>query len=158
MRLFRNRTVWPIFLFVALLLGAFATKCRAEPELWVEAGASVVRYEAPVLGFSLNFSGAGPTDTDYNIGLHLIGESGELKNQSALSFMIVDGFGRFDIGLGLCLLHHEDARNGSRANFALTIAYRFGDGKHAVRERHCSNAGQTDVNKGLDLLLVGRRL
>lgn len=156
-KLFLNKTVWPIVLFVALLTLAFATRCRAESELWVEAGASVVRNEAPVLGFAINWPDAGPADTSFNIGLHLIGASEGMRNQSALSFMVVDGFGRFDIGFGVCLLHHEDERNGSRANFALSIAYRFG-GKTSVRARHCSNAGQTEVNKGMDLLMVGRRL
>lgn len=53
---------------------------------------------------------------------------------------------------------HVDRRNGSRANFMLTVAYRFGSGRSAVRERHCSNAGQTSDNKGLDMALYGRRL
>jgi len=158
MKLFRNRTVWPIFLFVGVLIFAFASRCRAESELWLEAGASVVRNEAPILGFAINWPDAGPTDTDFNLGLHLIGASEGMANQSALSLMIVDGFGRFDIGLGVCLLHHTDSRNGSRANFALSVAYRFGGKKNSVRARHCSNAGQTDVNRGLDMALVGRRL
>lgn len=155
-RLFRNKTVWPILLFVVLLIAALATakRAHAESELWLEAGSTIVRNEAPVLGFAINWPDAGPTDTDYNLGLHLIGESGELANQSALSLMIVDGFGRFDIGFGVCLLHHRDARNGSRANFSLSIGYRFG-GKTAARARHCSNAGQTDVNRGLDMALAG---
>jgi hypothetical protein len=157
-KLFLNGTVWPIVVFVVILLLAFASRCRAEgSELWLEAGSSIARNEAPVLGFAINWPDAGPTDTDFNVGLHLIGASEGMRNQSALSFMLVDGFGRFDIGFGVCLLHHEDSRNGSRANFALSIAYRFG-GKTSVRERHCSNAGQTDVNKGLDLFVVGRQL
>lgn len=157
MSLFRNRVIWPIVLFVGLLILAFASRCRAESELWVEAGSTIVRNEAPVLGFAINWPDAGPTDTDYMLSIHLIGESEGMKNQSALGLMVVDGFGKFDIGFGVCLLHHTDRRNGSRANFMLSIAYRFG-GKTSIRERHCSNAGQTDVNKGLDMMLVGRQL
>jgi hypothetical protein len=156
-RLFRNKVIWPILLFVALLILAFATRCRAESELWLEAGSSLVRNEAPVLGFAIDWPDAGPADTGYSLSLHLIGESDYTPNQSALGAMIVDGFGRFDIGFGVCLLHHIDGRNGSRANFLLSIGYRFGD-KTAVRARHCSNAGQTDVNKGLDMVFIGRRL
>jgi len=155
--LFRNRTVWPIVLFVALLILAFASRCRAESELWLEAGSTIVRNEAPVLGFSINWPDAGPTDTDFNLSLHLIGESEGMANQAALGLMVVDGFGRFDIGFGICLLHHEDQRNGSTANFMLSVAYRFG-GKSTVRARHCSNAGMTETNKGLDMMLVGYRL
>lgn len=158
MSLFRNRVIWPILIFVALLILAFATRCRAESELWLEAGSTIVRNEAPVLGFAIDWPNAGPTDTGYSLSLHLIGESGDdIPNQSALGIMIVDGFGRFDIGFGACLLHHIDGRNGSKANFMLSIGYRFGD-KTAARVRHCSNAGQTDVNKGLDMALLRRRL
>lgn len=158
-RLFGNRVTWPIWIFVIVLLAAFASRCRAaESELWLEVGATVVRHEAPVLGFALNWPDAGPTDTDYMLSLHLIGERDGMRPQSALGLMLIDGFGRFDIGLGLCLLHHVDRRNGSRANFMLSIAYRFGDGRTTVRERHCSNAGQTEGNKGLDMALYGRRL
>lgn len=156
-RLFRNRTVWPIILFVALLILAFATRCRAEPELWLEAGSTVIRNEAPVLGFAIDWPTAGPTDTGYSLSLHLIGESDDTPNQSALGAMIVDGFGRYDIGFGVCLLHHTDRRNDSIANFMLSVGYRFG-GKTAVRERHCSNAGQTEINKGLDMAVLRRRL
>ena len=157
MSLFRNRTVWPILVFVALLILAFATRCRAESELWLEAGSSIVRNEAPVLGFAIDWPTAGPADTGYSLSLHLIGESDGIPNQSALGAMVVDGFGQFEIGFGICLLHHADIRNGSRANFTLSVGYRFG-GKTSVRARHCSNAGQTDVNKGLDMAVIRRRL
>lgn len=155
-RLFRNRTVWPILIFVGLLILAFATRCRAESELWLEAGSTIVRNEAPVLGFAIEWPNAGPTDTDFSLSLHLIGESDNTPNQSALGAMVVDGFGRFDIGFGVCLLHHTDRRNGSLANFMLSVGYRFGD-KTGARVRHCSNAGQTDVNRGLDMALLRRR-
>lgn len=160
--LFQNRVIWPILVFVVLLLLAFATRCRADDtsELWLEAGSSIVRNEAPVLGFAIKWPEAGPTDTDFMLGLHLIGASEGVGNQSALTLMMVDGFGKVDIGFGLCLLHHTDLRNGSEANFALTIGYRFGGkgGRASLRELHCSNAGQTDVNKGLDLAIAGWRL
>jgi hypothetical protein len=156
-RLFRNpkKARIGICVFVVLLLLAFASQCRAS-ELWFEAGTTISRGEAPVIGFALEFPKAGPKDLDYMVGLHLIGEADGEANNAALSLQLVDGFGKFDIGFGICLLHHADAFNGSRANFALSVAYRFG--RHAVRERHCSNAGMTEVNKGRDLLLFGRRL
>ena len=157
-RLFRNRVVMPIVAFVALLVVAFATECRAadNSELWLEVGTTIVRNESPVVGFAVAWPDAGPKDTDFGLSLHLVGESEGVSNQSALGLTITDGFGDFDIGFGLCLLHHEDVRNGSRANFMLTIAYNFGK-RLQVRERHCSNAGQTDTNKGLDLAVAGWR-
>lgn len=142
-----------IVIFLAL---GFCTDARSS-ELWVEAGATVTRAQAPVLGFVIEWPGAGPTDTDYQVGLHLIGSADGMRNQSALSFLLVDGIGRFDVGLGVCLLHHIDEISGSRGNFGLHLAYRFRGNRYAARARHCSNSGQTSPNKGRDLAVIGRR-
>lgn len=156
MSLFHNprKAVIGICIFLALLIAAFATKCRAS-ELWLEAGGAFTRYHAPAIGFAIDFPKAGPSDTDYLVGLHLIGSADGIGNQSALTLGIVDGFGKLDVMFGLCVLHHKDARNGSIANFFLGVGYRFG--RYKTRAAHCSNAGQTETNLGLDLALAGRR-
>ena len=159
-QLFLNnpKTVIAIVVFVVVLFSAFATRCHAEDrpsELWLDVGSSVIRNASPVIGFTLDYPN-GPVDTSYEIGLHVIGASDGVKNQGALTFMLIDGFGNFDIGMGVCLLHHTDRRNGSTANFALTVGYRFGGtGRQRVRHGHCSNAGMTDTNLGLDMLTYG---
>lgn len=145
-----------IFGFVLLLVFAFASKCHAgESELYLEAGSTIVRAKAPVLGMALRFPEAGPADIDYLVSLHLLGAADGMRNNGALSFMLVDGFGRFDIGFGVCLLHHTDAIQGSVVNFALSVGYRFGGRGGAVRERHCSTGGMSEVNKGRDFVTYG---
>lgn len=152
-RLFLNKTVWTIVVFVGLLLGAFATRCRAS-ELHVEPGTAFIRGETPALVLRLDWPHAGPGDAGYECALGLIGATREATNQGALSCLLVDGYGRLDVGIGVALLHHPDAYNGSRANYALMLRYRITE-RLSLTWRHYSNAGMTDVNKGRDLLLIG---
>lgn len=165
-RLFLNKTVWMIVVFVGLLLGAFATSCRAEDlddrktfersrsELHIEPGMAFIRGETPALMLRLEWPNAGPGDTGYECTLGIIGSADKSPNQGVWSCLLVDGYGRLDIGLGVAMLHHTDTFNGSRANYALMLRYRFTD-RVSLTWRHYSNAGMTDVNKGRDLLLVG---
>lgn len=55
MSLFRNRVIWPIVLFVGLLILAFASRCRAESELWIDC------------------SNAGQTDVNKGLDMMLVG-------------------------------------------------------------------------------------
>lgn len=152
-RLFLNKGAvpWILAAFLCLLSLSFATKCRAEGEVHLEAGAALVHGEAPALGIAVQHPG--PLDTDWLCSLNLVGATSAARNQGALSCMLVDGLGRLDLGVGVALLHHADAYNGSSANFALMLQYRF-DEHWVARWRHWSNAGQTEVNKGRDLLMV----
>lgn len=144
-----------IAIFVACAVAAWSTTCRGA-ELWGEVGMSIVDAEAPVVGFAIEWPKAGPIDLDYMVGLHLLGAAEGMRNQSALTLGIVDGFGRFDIGLGLCFLHHTDELSGSRENFWLYVSWNFSD-RSAKRVRHCSNAGQSPDNTGRNFATYAHR-
>jgi len=159
MALFRNPrpVVYGISVFVLAAIAAFGSRCRAEPIFQVEAGAAIIRGQAEVLGLTVLWPEAGPKDADFSLGLELIGSSRygarEQPNQVGLQVQMVDGFGRFDIGLGIVFLQNTDAYNGSRANFSLLAGYRFTD-RLSLIVRHWSNAGTTDHNLGRDRLLL----
>lgn len=142
--------------FVALLIAAFATQCRAEG-VRVEVGSAVVRGEAPVLGFYRSWRNRGVGDYAYECGLGIVGEStfkgAPQRNQGFAECLMVDGFGRFDIGLGLAAQTSSDAYN-TRTNFALLLRWRITD-RISVALRHKSNAGSGSPNLGRDLLMVG---
>lgn len=145
--------------FVALLIAAFATQCRAEG-VRLEIGSALVRGETPVLGFYRSWRNRGVGDYAYECGLGIVGEStykgAPQRNQGFAECLIFDGFGRFDIGLGLAAQSSSDVYN-TRTNFALMLRWRLTE-RLALTLRHRSNAGTGDPNLGRDLLLVGWRL
>lgn len=143
------------------MMCAWATKCHAaDSTLRVESGATYVRGEAPVLAVTITLPKAGPIDTDYQFGIVLIGSSRyngvDQGNQAALQFQLVDGFGKFEMGLGVAYLQVTDDYNGSHGNFSLQLAYRFTD-RQAVIIRHFSNLGTVSPNTGRDLYLYSWR-
>ena len=147
---------------LALFLAGAATTCRgAEPVLQFGIGSAVIRGEAPALDLALVYPEAGPGDADYVLGVTLIGDS-ELygqpqRNQVAWRAGVVEGFGRFDVGLGVARLQNEDAFNSCRLQFALSLGYRFVHWPVVVGLQHFSNSGTCSPNKGRDLLMVGWR-
>lgn len=151
-----NKTKALILVFVLIMIGAWATKCHGETTLNLDSGSTYLRGGAPVLGVTLGFPKAGPIDTDYECGVIIIGNSNlEGKhegNQVATRCMMVDGFKKFDIGLGVAYLWVVDDYNGSHVNFNLMMGYNITP-RMKVMVMHFSNLGTTQPNIGRDLLL-----
>lgn len=145
--------------FVAVLILAFATQCRGEG-LSLEAGGTIVRGHTPAIGFVKSWRNRGVGDYSYECGFGIVGSSTyngrPQRNQGVAECLLVDGFGRFDIGAGLAAQSSSDAYN-TRANFSLLLRWRITD-RFSVAYRHRSNADTGDVNLGRDVLLVGWRL
>lgn len=148
-----------LLIVVLLLLGSFATTCRSESIIQVEGGSTLSRGYTPALGLTIVWPESGPGDADFQCGLMLVGTS-EFKtnnpNQAAVQCLIVDGYKRFDLGLGIVALQNTDDYNSSHTNFSLLAGYRFTD-RLGVIYRHWSNAGTTKPNIGRDMLLLTYR-
>lgn len=145
---------------VLLILFGFATKCHsAEPYIQFSAGSTIYRGPATVLDMAvINPAFAG--DTALEVGITLIGESalyGDQPGQIAWRAQLVDGFGRFDVGLGAAYLRNTDVYNCGGMNFALSLAYQFRFLPITARLGHLSNAGTCRPNKGRDFLTLGWR-
>jgi hypothetical protein len=145
--------------FVLMLIAAFATQCRAEG-LQLEVGSTIVRGEAPALGFVKSWRNRGVGDYAYECGFGIVGSStfrgAPQRNQGVAECLLVDGFGRFDIGAGLAAQSSSDDYN-TRVNFSLLLRWRVTE-RLSLTYRHRSNAGSGDPNVGRDVLLVGWRL
>lgn len=158
--LFRNpdKVKAIIAVFAIVLMISTATRCHGSEVEW-GAGMTVARQQSAVIKFDIVWPKAGPIDADYRCGLVLIGASidtGEDRNNAAVQCQVVDGFGKFDIGLGLVALQHTDALNGSTVNFSLSLGYRFGD-HFAITYGHWSNAGTVKPNTGRDMVFFSWR-
>lgn len=145
--------IYAITLFLLLLLIAFATTCRSA-ELSFEAGRTVIHGEAPSIALSTSFGhqrdvGVDHQDFNYECGLFLNGSNGPNPNNIGAQCLVVDGFGRFDLGLGAAYLQNTDQWNGSHLNFALLARWRFSD-HWSVSWDHVSNAGTRMPNIGRD--------
>lgn len=144
-----------LFVFVLVLLGAFGTKCRAaETSLVLESGAQLIR--GPAAAVAINVVSRGPRDTSIETGLFLVGRTPDHLGVMGGQALIVDGFGRLDLGIGLAYMNRLHEQLGSQLNFALMLRYRFNE-RWYVAARHWSNAGTTEHNKGLDIVIVGYR-
>lgn len=157
-RLFQNPSYVQVYLgiFILILLGSFATKCRAESVMQFEMGTTVSRGMTPALGLSVVWLDAAPGDADFQCGIELVGTSENRvsnPNQAAFQCLVVDGYHRFDIGIGVVVLQNIDEYNGSHANFSLLFGYRFTE-DIGLYYRHWSNAGTIKPNTGRDMLLV----
>jgi len=145
--------------FVLALIAAFATQCRAGG-LQLEAGSTIVRGETPSIGFVKSWRNRGVGDYSYECGFGLVGSSTfkgrEQRNQGVAECLLVDGFGRFDIGAGLAAQSSADDYN-TRVNFSLLLRWRITD-RLSLAYRHRSNSGTASPNYGRDVLLVGWRL
>lgn len=148
-----RKTQLGVLAVLILLLTAFCTTARAEPYASFGVGSTIVRGEAPMVDLTITYPEAGPKDADYAIGVSFIGGSefnGTQPNQFAWRAEVLDGFGRFDVGLGVAYLQNIDTYNGSKTNFTLSLGYRAE--KWKVTLRHYSNGGTVKPNKGRDML------
>lgn len=159
-RLFRNRksSRYAIVVFVLALAVLFAVKARAEQTLELEAGAAILRGETPTLGFNIACKECGPVRTDYEFGFELMGSSEYYRdnpNVIQLHAQIVDGWKRFEMGLGFYYLN-QPVEYVCEFGFHLMARYRFND-RFAVQLRHSSSAGSCVPNAGRNLLTVAVR-
>lgn len=148
-----------ILVFVLILLGTFATQCRAESVVQFEGGSTVARGYTPVVGITVVWPEAGPKDADFQCGIMLVGTSNyksDNPNQAAVQCLLVDGYKKLDLGIGVVALQNTDDYNGSHGNFSLMAGYRFTD-KFGLIYRHWSNAGSVKPNLGRDMVLLTYR-
>lgn len=159
----RNRTA-QIGVTAALLLLflGLATKCRgaeAPPPAYTQLGigSAFIRGASPVLSLNVVYPQR-VGDASYELGVTLLGESTFRdvlqRNNFAVHATLVDGFGRFDVGLGLAYLQNTDEYNGSHLNFHLLVEYRVKTIPVTLRMQHFSNAGTVAPNRGRDMLLA----
>lgn len=145
--------------FVIVLTLAYATQCRGEG-LQLEVGSTIVRGETPSIGFVKAWRNRGVGDYQYECGFGLVGSSTfrdqPQRNQGVAECLLVDGFGRFDIGAGLAAQSSSDDYN-TRVNFSLLLRWRLTE-RLSLAYRHRSNSGTASPNLGRDVLLVGWRL
>lgn len=146
---------------VAIVLGLFllgaATTCRgAEPELQFGIGSAWLRGPAPVIDMAVVYPKAGPGDADYLLGVTLVGESKYYQrtqpNQIFWRAQIIEGFGKFDVGIGIAVKQNDDGYNTGPLQFALSIGYRFG--RAGGQELHFSNSGTRYPNAGRDAAIA----
>lgn len=152
-----RKTQMGVLAVLILLLAAFCTNARAESYASFGVGSTLVRGEAPMIDLTITYPEAGPKDADYAIGVSFIGGSefnGTQPNQFAWRAEVLDGLGKFDVGLGIAYLQNVDTFNGSNTNFTLSLHYRFQHWKVSVR--HYSNGGTIKPNKGRDMLYFSR--
>lgn len=157
----------PVLGLVALLvLGLALPKCHAAevldaPYVQFSAGAAVIRGPAPVMDLTFTEPAPQLRNAYWQESLTVIGTStfrgNPVPNNFALRGLFVDGFGRFDVGLGLSWMQNPAPYNGSPVNFNLQLAYRFVVLPVTVTYTHMSNAGSREPNLGRDIVLLGWR-
>ena len=148
-----------------LFLGLALPRCHAAvldaPYVQLSGGAAVVRGATEAL--DLTFTEPAPVLRNaYAQGsLTVLGTStfrgASVPNNFAARALFVDGFGRFDVGLGLSWMQNPAPYNGSPINFNLQFAYRFIFLPVTLTYTHMSNAGSRLPNLGRDIVLLGWR-
>lgn len=146
-----------VLFLLALLVCGFATRCHAaDSYMQMGVGSTIIRGQTAAVDLAVVYPEAIGNDTAVEVGATFIGASqlnGDQRQNFALRAGVIDGFGRFDVGLGVAYLQNVDTYNGSNLNFSLMLAYRF-KVPITVSLRHFSNGGTRSPNKGRDMLLV----
>lgn len=161
------KTIIAVLFVVALLaLGLIIPQCHAAespldaPYVQLSGGAAVVRGVTPVIDLTFTEPAPQLRHAYWQESLTVIGQSvyhGQpVPNNFAVRGLFVDGFGRFDVGLGISWMQNPAPYNGSPINFNLQLAYRLGFGA-TLTYTHMSNAGSRTPNLGRDLVLIGWR-
>jgi hypothetical protein len=160
---------WKTLVLVLLLIAAFAAalfwpKAHAEvldaPYVQMSGGYTIIRGQTPVLDLTFTEPAPQLRNAYWQESLTVIGESNfqgmAVPNNFVVRALFVDGFGRFDIGLGLSWMQNPAPYNGSPVNFNLQLAGRL-PWDLTLTYTHLSNAGSRTPNLGRDIVLVGRR-
>jgi hypothetical protein len=123
-------------------------------------GTTFIRGPASVLDLTFTEPASQLKGAYWQESLTIIGTSTfngqSVPNNFAARGLFVDGFGRFDVGLGLSWMQNPAPYNGSPVNFNLQLAYRLGFGA-TLTYTHLSNAGSRLPNLGRDILILGWR-
>lgn len=155
-----KKAAWIVTALIVVLAVGFCTTARSAegttPYVQFGLGSTVVRGTTPSVDLSIVYPER-VGDASYEFGATFIGESSFRdvlqRNNFALHAGIVDGFGRFDVGLGVAYLQNTDEYNGSNLNFQLLLGYRFKALPLTVRLQHFSNGSTKMPNRGRDMLL-----
>jgi hypothetical protein len=153
-----KKAAYAVTALLILLAVGFCTTARSAepPHVQMAVGSTVVRGTTPAVSVNVVYPGR-VGDASYEFGATFIGESSFRdvlqRNNFALHAGIVDGFGRFDVGLGVAYLQNTDEYNGSNLNFQLLLGYRFKSLPLTVRLQHFSNGSTKMPNRGRDMLL-----
>lgn len=130
------------------------------PYVQLSGGAAVIRGVTPVLDLTFTEPASQLRHAYWQESLTAIGTSTyngkPVPNNFILRGLFVDGFGRFDVGLGVSWMQNPAPYNGSAFNANLQLAYRLGLGA-TLTYTHLSNAGSRLPNLGRDILLIGWR-
>jgi hypothetical protein len=130
------------------------------PYVQISGGYAIVRGPTPVLDLTFTEPAPQLRGAYWQESLTVIGTSTyngqSVPNNFAARGLFVDGFGHFDVGLGLSWMQNPAPFNGSPINFALQLAYRFDFGG-TLTYAHMSNAGSKLPNLGRDLVMLGWR-
>lgn len=167
-KLFHNppKVVIVITAFVLLFLaGLIWNKSHAAvldaPYVQMSGGTTVVRGPAPVLDLTFTQPSNALHGAFWSESLTIIGSSTydnkPVPNNMAVRGLFLDGFGRFDVGMGLSWMLNPLPYNGSNVNFNLQVDYRFKFLPITLTYTHMSDAGMTAHNLGRDIVLIGWR-
>lgn len=160
------KTVIGVLLVVALLvLGMLWPKAHAgvldAPYVQMSAGGTVVRGFTEVIDMTFTQPASVLRNAYWQESLTVIGQSTfrgqDVPNNFAARALFVDGFGRFDVGLGLSWMQNPGPYNGGNVNFNLQLAYRFERLPVTLTYTHMSDAGSKEPNLGRDIVLLGYR-
>lgn len=155
-----------VLVVVLIVLGLILPQCHAAeapldaPYVQFSAGSAVVRGPTPVIDLTFTEPASVLRHAYWQESLTVIGQSTfrgqDVPNNFAVRGLFVDGFGKFDVGLGLSWMQNPAPYNGSPVNFNLQVAYRLAFGA-TLTYTHMSNAGSRLPNLGRDIVLVGWR-
>lgn len=160
-KLFRIPTAmrWTVAAMIVLLIVLWSVHARGS-ELVFSGGGTVGRGYAPVIGLDVRWPLSGPANTDYELGMRLVGEStyreAEQSNQIIVHASLADGWKAFQAGLGMAYLANTDAYNGGHVNYRLFLRW-VAHERVRLSYEHFSCAGSCDPNLGRDMVLVGWR-
>lgn len=172
MALFRNQKpiVKAIFVFLGLFVAGLAlNKCHGKdlgpvdaPYVQFDTGAAVIRGPAPVIGVTFAEPASVLPNAFWQESLTIIGTSKfrgqDYPNNAILRGLFVDGFGRFDVGLGVSwMVNPAPYNNPTGFNFNLQLDYRFKTLPLTLTYSHFSIAGMREPNLGRDLVMLGWR-
>lgn len=156
----KRNTQIAVAIVVVLFVAGLATTCRGESYVQFGAGTTIARGETSALDLAIVYPD-GPADASLLVGATLIGESTlyglDMPPQIMWRAQIIEGFGRFDVGLGAAWIRNTDIYNCSGPSFALSLGYRFKALPITVGANHFSNAGSCRPNKGRDFVAVSWR-
>lgn len=160
-----KKVLWIVILFVALFAaGLIWNKAHAAPldapYVQLSGGAAIVRGTAPAADLTFTESASQLHGAYWQESLTIIGTSNFRGSPAPNNFIVRglfnDGFGRFDVGLGVSWMQNPAPYNGSPVNFNLQLAGRLWGGL-TLTYTHISNGGSREPNLGRDVVLLGWR-